>query len=140
MMTKEFIFAGKAVFTIHNNKEEHYTFQVTKKESYDGEDIFFLALLSGPDNGGDYTYMGILTSEGEVRITRASKFNNDSKPVKVAEWGVKMVMQGKELPEGYGINHAGRCGRCGRTLTRPEGIDPEGYRFGFGPECWKMAQ
>ncbi len=137
MIKKEFVLAGRAVFTVHNSSGNHYTFKVTKKEDQNGRgDIFFLSLLSGSDNDRSYTYLGMVTKDGKIRLTRASKMGDDSLPVKVAAWALRTIWDEEEVPNGYGINHAGRCGRCGRTLTRPEGVDPEGFRFGFGPECF----
>jgi hypothetical protein len=52
----------------------------------------------------------------------------------VIRWAVKAVAKGS-LPEGYKIQHEGKCCRCGRTLTTPESIER-----GIGPECVKHCQ
>lgn len=139
--TTEFFLAGSARFTVHNAKGEHYTYRIDRKDNRLGGSIWFISVLSGPDNDADdsYRYLGVVRADGTIKTTNKSQGAENTRSFKVAAWALKMVWQGKSLPEGYGINHAGCCGRCGRTLTRPEGIDPKGYRFGFGPVCWEKV-
>lgn len=137
-ITPAFVTAGKAIFTVHNDKGDHYTFKVNRHKK---NQIWFVSLLTGSDNDNDYTYMGVLNKgTGNVVLTYASKFKDDSKPVQVIRWALKLLWANKPLPTGYGIHGEGRCGRCGRTLTHPDGISPEGHRFGFGPHCWLAMQ
>jgi hypothetical protein len=131
-----FMLAGRAVFTVHNSKGEHYTFRIAHKEATDlFKDTYFVALLTGPNNETDYQYMGMLDpNTGTVRLTHKSRFSPGSKPVAVFNWAVGRIVwpsRWNTLPAGYGIKHEGRCGRCGRTLTTPESIER-----GIGPECW----
>jgi hypothetical protein len=143
-ITMEFIKAGKAIFTVDNGKGTHYTYKVTRKEDK-GKVFYFVNLLTGPDNTSNYTYMGMLVddhlwnrqaiqknlpSRVYCKMTKASKYNTDSKPVKVFNWAMDVVMKHNELPQGYSILHDGRCARCGRTLT-----DPESIKTGLGPVC-----
>jgi hypothetical protein len=108
MVSKEFVLAGKSIFTVDNGKGEHYTYKVRAKEIDDkGTKIFFVSLLTGPDNTGDYTYLGVLNaSDGSVRLTAKSKLTNDSKAVKVVQWAMQQVWFNAVLPEGYNIRHA----------------------------------
>jgi hypothetical protein len=124
----KFFSAGRAVFTVANNKGDHYTFRIGRsKESQP----LFVGLLTGPNNEADYTYMGIYNPENNsVRLTGKSKYTPDSTPVKVINWAINVVAKGTELPSGYSIKHEGRCCRCGRTLT-----DPTSIELGIGPEC-----
>jgi len=137
MITRDFITAGKASFTVSNGKGERYTFRVTHKEaSGTYPATWFVALLTGPDNTSDYTYMGMLNpTEGTVRLTRNSKFAEDSTPVRVIRWALGIVWNSKEFPSGYKLQHEGKCGRCGRMLTVPESIES-----GIGPECAKLMK
>lgn len=131
MITKEFITAGRAVFTVENPTGEHYTFQVAKKESPGRDPIYFAYLLTGPDNTSDYTYLGVFdVRSGDVRLTAKSRMNEESTPVRVIRWVSSIVWRGRSLPEGYAARHEGRCGRCGRVLTTPESIS-----LGLGPHC-----
>lgn len=135
--TPEWILAGKATWTVSNDKGQHYTFK-TEKGKRSG--AWFLSVLNGPDNENNYGPLGILRADGTVGNTQLAvngRSLNDSKARKVAEWAIAIIWGRKSLPAGYAINHAGCCGACGKTLTRPEGVDPKGYRFGYGPKCWE---
>lgn len=139
MLSKEFFTAGKAVWTVSNGKGEHYTYRITKSKDKPGAlraANWFVSVLAGPNNEADYIYIGILKPEnGDVLTTRASKLKDDSKPVKVARWALQKAWKGEELPEGYKLEHFGKCAKCGRLLTHPESLS--GPRAGLGPECYK---
>src|SRR5258707_953291 len=124
-LTKNFVTAGKAVFTVSSPKGGRYTFKVSRKDANGSyPEAYFLSLLTGSDNENDYTYVGMVNpSDGSIRLTRASNYNGNTVPVKVARWLFSMLWGTKDLPAGYLLHHEGRCGRCGRTLTVPESID-----------------
>lgn len=125
---KRFFTGGRATFTVANNKGDHYTFKIGHREE---TQPFFVSLLTGPDNESSYTYLGIYNPETHgVRLTQKSKYTEDSTPVKVVRWALRQVVEGKTLPEGYTIQHAGKCCCCGRKLT-----DPESITLGIGPDC-----
>ena len=136
-VTKTFLLAGKAIFTVHNNSNEHYTYKVRKsREDSPWGQRYFVSLLTGPDNELSYTYIGILEpNTGVLRLTKQSQYPYSSKAVKVLQWALNVVWRDAfdKVPIGYGIKHEGKCGRCGRTLTTPESID-----CGIGPECLKI--
>lgn len=124
-----FIFAGKAVVTLQSAKTgTRYTYKVSKAEEKEGQAAqqprYFVSLLTGPENTSDYTYLGMV-SNGELRLTHASKLPIESAPVKAMQF----ALAHPEAPE-LEIFHEGRCGRCGRVLTVPESVET-----GFGPEC-----
>lgn len=131
-VTKEFVLAGKATFTVSNGKGDHYTFRVVKKE-FNDRPIWFGQLLTGPDNTSDYTYIGVVSEDLKVRLTRKSKYTEESTPVKVLDWTLLHIFMQLPFPNGYKVQHEGRCGRCGRVLTVPESIES-----GIGPECAKI--
>ncbi len=130
---KDFLLAGRAVFTVANPKGERYTFRVSKKEPVEGSGYtrptYFISLLTGSDNENDFTYMGILVN-GRVVVTKASKFTVSSIPVQVAEWVCRLMLADRTVPAGYFLGHEGKCGRCGRTLTVPSSLIT-----GLGPDC-----
>jgi hypothetical protein len=146
-ITRQWVLAGKAIFTVKNATGVHYTYRVTKgkpSEKYPTPG-YFLALLTGPDNENDYTYVGMvkpLIDDGihplTVKLTQASKFTEDSLTVKVANFAFRVICNTQPMPAGYSIDGEGRCGRCGRLLTHPDGIANDGYRLGFGPVCWEL--
>lgn len=138
-VTKDWVTAGKAIFTVYNGKGDHYTYQVKRKDSDDPvrPPVWFVSLLTGPDNYDDYTYLGCLNAgTGAIRLTRASRLPANSTPVAVVNWALRIVWAGGNFPSGYGIKGEGRCGRCGHKLTHPDGVADDGYRRGFGPHCW----
>ena len=140
-INQPWLMAGKATFTVHNDSGTHYTFHVAKVEKGDREPIWFISLLTGPDD--EFTYIGVVNSRtGAVHTTRASKLREDSQPVRVATWAIRKVFAGtaSKVPDGYGIVPEGRCGRCGRPLTHPDGVATDGFRLGFGPHCWKKVK
>ena len=123
-----FFSGGKSIFTVGNNQGQHFTYKIRQPK---GKDVFFINLLTGPDNTTSYTYLGIYNPSNQTVVTTAkSKFTKDSLPVKVLTWAINTVKMNKQLPKGYSIQHEGRCCRCGRLLTVPESIEN-----GIGPEC-----
>lgn len=131
MVSKDFLLAGHAIFTVANPKGEYHTYRVSAPDDQDDtKPIWFVSKLTGSDNTSDYTYLGILTGEGRVIHTRKSGFAADSQAFKVAVWAVKLILNSSPLPEGYTIQHVGKCGRCGRPLTTPESLSS-----GIGPIC-----
>lgn len=127
----KFFQGGNALFTVGNNKGEHYTFKIRQPKG--DNKPFFVSILTGPQNESDYTYLGLYNPKTKyVALTTKSKYNQESTPVRVIRWAIKIVDSNKDIPEGYTIQHEGRCCRCGRTLTTPESIQK-----GIGPECQK---
>jgi hypothetical protein len=123
-----FFSGGNAIFTVSNPSGKHYTYRIRKPEP---QSPFFIQLLKGPDNTNDFTYLGVyMPKENKVLLTRNSKMNENSLPVKVLKWALQCIAAGEGIPEGYTIQHEGKCCKCGRPLTVPESIEN-----GIGPEC-----
>lgn len=136
MLTKEFVTAGRALFTVET-PESHYTFKVTKKEATEQySEAFFVQMLTGPENTSDYTYIGMLNpNSGEVRLTKKSKMTKETFAFRLLNRMLNRVWQDAHedyQKHGYDIRHSGKCGKCGRTLTVPASLDS-----GIGPECAK---
>lgn len=136
MLSKEFITAGNAIFTVQNATGEYYTFRITRKEAKGNyKEAYFANVLTGPDNTSDYTYVGLFNKDtGRVTLTKSSRYNTESRLYRVLSWALHLIYSGKQLPEGYKIHHEGKCGRCGRLLTTPTSCE-----IGIGPECLKMV-
>lgn len=144
MLSKAFITAGRATFTLQIAEAyarqfgvpPHYTYKVSKVKG--PNTVYFVSLLTGSDNTSDYTYMGLLTEKGEVRLTIKSKFSQTSQPFMLIQRVMANVWAGTQdriAAAGFKLHHEGRCGRCGRLLTVPHSIET-----GIGPECAnKMA-
>jgi len=130
-----FLLAGKATFTVSNPKGERYTYRVSKVQDPGRKPVWFVGLLTGPQNESDYSYLGMVVTQGSrltVKTTLRSKLKADAKPVAVLAWALRVIgAKGSYTPpQGYSILHSGHCGRCGRLLTVPESI-----ALGLGPEC-----
>ncbi len=131
-----FFRGGNALFTVKNNKGQHFTFKVRQPKSEAGQPAkpYFVNLVGGTGTNGDRLYMGILTDNNRVALTKASKVGAQDLSVKVVEWAIGAVVYGKAIPAGYAIQHEGRCCCCGKTLTQPASISS-----GVGPECAKRT-
>jgi hypothetical protein len=124
-----FFFGGRALFTV-SSPVRHFTFKIRTKKD-DPSSPFFVSMLVGPDNYSNYQYIGILNEEtGALVLTRASKFKEDTDAVRAFSWALRQVKNGNALPDGYNIQHEGKCCRCGRRLT-----DPVSIEMGIGPKC-----
>lgn len=125
-----FVTAGNAIFTLSSKKTgAHYTFRARENKKRAGE--FFVSVLSGPDNGTDYTYFGVLADD-KFRTSPKAELPPSAKQVLVFNFFCDKVLVEKRQPDALMLEfrHEGRCGRCRRLLTVPESIDN-----GIGPEC-----
>lgn len=126
----EFFQAGKARFTVET-PEKHFTYECDKKTYPKGNTHYHLRLLKGPDNRGDYVYLGCIEPlTGHLRMTRKSQHKEDSATVLAINTTLPLLWRGTKLPPGYDVMHSGKCGRCQRPLTVPESV-----RRGLGPIC-----
>ena len=135
MITETFVQAGNAIFTVSSPSGERYTFRVRKVEKDDRPPITFASVMTGSDNETSYSYMGVVDFQAmNVRTTKASKFADDSTPVRVFRWALSLVGDFDRwmdaVERGYRIEQSGWCGRCARLLTVPQSI-----RAGIGAEC-----
>jgi len=132
-----FLTAGNATFTVTSRKTgARFTYKVRKTEFDPSR--YFVSVLTGPDNEGDFTYAGMLISSKGQLYPRQSKGSKVS--ATAPSWlGFVWLVSRLNAYSGNGediiarqaeVHHEGRCGRCGRKLTVPESIES-----GFGPEC-----
>jgi hypothetical protein len=137
-----FILAGNATITLKSLKTGvHFTYKIQEPQKKDPtRPVWFVKLLTGPDNTGDYTYLGMITAsplggsriaplQPTFRATKATR-NPEAPSFKAFAFTFGALATGRGIPAGVEVRHEGRCGRCGRALTVPESIDR-----GIGPEC-----
>jgi hypothetical protein len=125
----DFVKGGKAVFTLVSLVTgKRKTFRVRKG----GGDIYFVDLLTGPDNREDYAYIGFFRSN--LRIEAGKKGNAFHPAFAAIDWLLIGLASGR-MPRTATFWHEGKCARCGRPLTNPESIES-----GFGPECVKRKE
>lgn len=143
-VSKEFVLAGRAIFTIELNAEyaakvnlkPHYTFSVRHKKAHGSfPEKWFVKLRTGRETS-DYSYLGVINpSNGSIRTTDKSFLKSDHLILKLFNRTMELVWQNDisvMLEKGFNLHHEGRCGRCGRSLTTPASISS-----GFGPDCLK---
>lgn len=144
-ISREFILAGNAVFTIElpadfrlkHNLSPHYTFRVKHKEANNKyRENWFVSFLTGPNNTEDYTYLGTLNPrDGQLKITKG-KLHQEHILIRLFNRVLALVWNNDVEPmknQGFDLHHEGHCGRCGRSLTTPLSIER-----GIGPECWTI--
>lgn len=136
-LSKTFLFAGRACFTVANPAGDQYTFRVNGRESmWNGakSTVYFLS-VKAPGGKWAYQYIGMVNPQtGVVKVTGKSVFQPGSKEFNVGAWACEAVAQGKLIRAGYRILPSSKCARCGKKLT-----DITSITRGIGPECWSKA-
>lgn len=125
MISTEFLTAGRAIFTVSNGRGDHYTFKLGRIR--DNDSTLKAFVLKGSDNTRDYDFL-CLVKAADLTLFKPVK----RKAVRVLAWALDVAKGIKSLPPGYTLEHAGRCGKCGRLLTEPESL-----KTGIGPACRK---
>lgn len=140
MLSREFVTAGRAVFTIEvpeafrdGGKKPHYTYRVKYFSAKRGlPEGWKVQLLTGPDNTKSYTDMGWLDPDTGALKTVKRNFGYANALLSKVLQRVWKGQCAEVEKHGFLIHHIGFCGRCGRDLTVPESIER-----GIGPECIK---
>jgi hypothetical protein len=132
---RRFVTAGNATFTIVSKKTgKRYTYKMEGKKDDEGNfsgDLWFVKLLTGPDNEGDFTRIGVVVLD-DGKYSYRKKGGYGTAPTKGLLWFFKCINQGQwpRFSEQAEFWHEARCGRCGRKLTVPESVES-----GLGPIC-----
>jgi hypothetical protein len=149
LMTNEqdvfnFIFAGRAIFTLKSLRSGiHYTYMMSlpKKKipnQIQKKDLYFVAVLRGPNNLSDYSYMGIVVKKGdswEFKTTQKSKVKPDSiSYVAFNYFFNRIIRKPPHIDPEMKFYHMNLCARCGRTLTTPQSVER-----GIGPVCYGLG-
>ncbi len=126
-ITREFLLAGRAYFVAENNKGEQFSYKVHRREFNLSEGFYVrVACQSGGrgllgahgSRGLSYQYVGTLNADtGALKVVGRSNFIQGTPEFDVAKWALEMVFNERDIPEGYRINHIGKCGKCGRSLV-----------------------
>jgi hypothetical protein len=134
------IFAGKAIFTIRSKKTgNRFTFRFKRAKETDRfpNPVFFVSVLSGPNNIDDYEYIGSISANGKSFRPRKN-YPTDERHTTIKQllfWLLNKMndIAYTDIKAQAELFHAGYCMRCGRILTVPESIIS-----GLGPECKKL--
>lgn len=127
-ITKQFVVAGNAKFTISNPNGMKFAYQI--KHTRLGEPAHHQNTLLVYTFGanGKRLYVGrVNIHTGMVIVGRRSKVTETSLMFQVIKWACNVLWSGREFPADYQAETVGHCGRCGRKLANPRQL--------FGPEC-----
>ena len=128
--SRDFMLGGNATVTLVSTKTgTRFTYKI---RANDEGDVFFVSLLSGPDNESDYSYLGRIARgvfwQGR-KVPKAGDVGPDAPSSLAFKWAWERLCKGVML-DSLEIWHEGRCARCNRKLTVPSSI-----ASGWGPEC-----
>lgn len=123
-----FTFAGNATLTLRSKKTgDRFTYRVRMADS---GNVWFVSVLTGSDNEGDFEYLGFFKAGGEyIYGGRKARIGSDA-PSAIAFAFFAGQLARPTLHPMLEVYHEGRCGACNHKLTTPESI-----MTGFGPEC-----
>lgn len=137
---KEFIFGGKAEFTIRNtNSGRFYKYRIT--QSKNNEDIYFVKYTTSKDSweyaGFLKVMKGTLFDDGEYIVKYSKGRNGTLDENAPAIKGIFYAIKHGDgpLPEPMEMTHHGRCCCCGKPLTNKTSVER-----GYGPECRKRLR
>jgi hypothetical protein len=132
-VARRFILAGDAVVTFVSLRTgNRFTYRV--RASDDGR-VFFVALLVGPSNEEDYSYLGTIFADNlNYRHGVKSRIAFEAPGAVAFDYCWSFIRDGK-APKDAEVYHEGKCGKCGRRLTTPESVT-----LGLGPVCAKGRQ
>ena len=138
---EEFLWAGNAMFTLQSLKRDgqRFTYKVhAKKEDIAAgrDDVtYFVNLLRGPDNTGDFMYLGVARKPAQFNLTTASKVGRKAPSFIALLWFLdKMARRREVLGQQVEFWHTGHCCRCARLLSVPASV-----ASGIGPECARRS-
>jgi hypothetical protein len=128
-----FLVGGNAIVTFESRKTgARFTYRIRladPRQGGDREPPHFVSVLTGPNNGHDYDYLGAIFQKKVYVHGKTSRIAADAPSAVAFAWAWRHLSAGK-MPEGLAVWHEGRCGRCGRRLTTPRSL-----ATGLGPVC-----
>ncbi len=129
-----FLLGGNATFTFVSLKSgDRFTYLVQlgkRKKNPTDPDVFFVKLLTGPDNSNDFAYFGYIKNNTFFHGGVKACAGKDAPSVKGFMWAFAQFQIGVMPLERLEMLTASKCARCGRKLTVDDSI-----HNGFGPEC-----
>lgn len=126
---REYIFAGKACFTLVNTIRGTRITYILKRSKRMPECIFVYVKINNEEK-----FMGCVWEETRFTLSKKSQVSDRSTEVLTMVWFMQHINHLTEYPN-LDIYHDGCCGRCGKQLTVPESI-----ATGLGPECAKITR
>ena len=94
---KEFITAGKAIFTLKNEETgNRFTFKDSKPKD-ENINMFFVSVLNGSDNYSNYLHAGTIFDK-TFKLTRKSKVGQAAPSFRAFKWLLDMINSSNRLP------------------------------------------
>lgn len=135
----QYFFGGDSIVTLRSKATDRsFTFRITESEP-DPEQpkrptVFFVKLLTGPDNTSNYTTFGTIFGRKTFKFnTNKSHISKDALSVAAFDWVFRSLIAGKTCPDTLEVLPSGTCARCQRLLS-----DDTSIRLNFGPECRRI--
>lgn len=127
---KNFVFGGKAIFTVVNTvTNKWFTFKVRQPKG--NKEVSFVSVLTGSDNGTSYSFLGTYFSKSDsYKYSKKSSIGSSAQSAKVISWFFSKFINCEEKYPTIQVFHDGKCGSCGRKLTTPQSV-----KSGLGPIC-----
>jgi len=129
----QYIFGGKSTFTLQSVASgERFTYQIVQSAKRPGDTrppVFFVTVLTGPDNSSDYAFVGTIFERKTYKFSPKAGFTMQSPSVKAFQWAFAKFVEGV-VPDQLEFWPTTNCARCGRPLTVPTSV-----HNGFGPDC-----
>lgn len=124
---RNYIYGGKGIVTLLSPSGDHHTYMFKKPLNEDvfPDDVLFVYAVHDKSK---LFYIGMI-EQGKFRLTKASRFLNDTPIVKGARYIMRMMNE-PDLNTPMELYHEGMCSICGRPLTNPKSI-----KLGIGPKC-----
>ena len=126
-----YIYGGRGILTLEapSGTAHSYAFYRPQNNSSFPDDVIF---VYAAHNNEKLFYIGMLEQD-QFRLTRNSRFLEDTDIVKAAKYIIKMAHR-QTLCDSTPMKlyHEGMCARCGRELR-----DEKSKETGFGPKCRK---
>lgn len=138
---KAFLLAPKGgkscTFTLSSPSGKHFTYKI---KSAKGDDTrFFVNVLTGTNNEGDFAFLGTIFAENETPQYfhgKKSKICKDADSAKGFQW---LWDRTTELSKGMKFIPSCECARCGRLLTEPTSAAAKNsLGIPLGPTCRQL--
>lgn len=136
------VLGGKSFFTLVSKgtgKRYTYKFAAPKSQLKDGNtdfDVIFVAVLTGPDNTTNYSYVGQIFPQRtglQYNHGRKARQRAEAPSVKAIKWFLDQLNGNGTHLDKVEFWQEGKCARCGRKLTVDDSV-----AAGFGPDCAGM--
>ena len=129
----QYIFGGKSTFTLQSIASgERFTYQIVQSAKRPGDSrppVFFVTVLTGPDNSDNYSFVGTIFERKTYKFSPRAGFTLQSPSVRAWQWAFTNFVSGI-VPDKLEFWPSAHCARCGKKLTVPASVHD-----GFGPDC-----